>query len=145
MLLASFAVEAPVNAAKKGYGAIAGQRRQGRMELRANRRQAVIGGKTKLNQANNSLSNQNNSGTTGNPAQTAAICNDEHHWVGHDRKLSGQRQQKRNRTETVDNNETITIGANAAPGGANSLMEDEGIYYYRKKAKRRLRNANLPQ
>lgn len=164
LLLSSTALQTSAQA--KEAHANAGQRKQSRMAARANRRQAMG---NRLNSKNRSFSQSNTVRARQN--QNVKVENDETHWVGHDRtknvprqinqnqgtavendethtvghdRNSNRRRRKRDRTESVSNNETITVNASKA-GGQNSLMEEEGIYYFRKKGQRRFRNANIQQ
>jgi hypothetical protein len=139
LVLSSIGFETTVQA--KGAGANAGHRKQARITARANRRQSR-GAKVQKD-VTQWVGHDRSGKVQGqlNQHQNIEVENDETHTVGHDRSRNRFRK-KRGRTETVDNNETITVNSSQV-NRPNSLMEEEGISYYRKrKGHRRLQNAN---
>lgn len=137
-LLLPLSVFAHLPVQARGDHANACQRKQARMAARADRRQSL--GKR--------FGNTNESFPQSQPAminrnRQVNVENDETHQLGYDRS-NNRRRRKHDRTESVNTNETITVNS-ARASGSNSLMEDEGIYYYRKKGKRRVGNASSQQ
>lgn len=121
LLISAIFVDAPVQASRRG-GGHAGQMKNARMNARANRQQARA---QKFKAGNQSLSQSDAVKTKGNRNRDNEVENDETHWVGHDRAGNRQRRRNQNRTETVDNNETISI--NGQRSTASSFSQSDAM------------------